>query len=249
MVRILGGVVLAFSAAVLLFLAGTGFTTQRYEVDFLPAMVLVALVAAGIHIGRGKGLPRAPLCTVLILAIAWGVVANLALGITGPFDEILKNRPANYLRIARWFSPIEQYRPMKNPAIRIAFTAEFKSYTERVREPLLTMGRQAYRYLLYAEHSAGKLQLGSWTENSTVVQPLADRDDVRTDLQMAFAPETGKLTITANGHQVLVHDLGTWVTAPAEITIGENRIEPGVTKDRFTGRIYGIVRSVQPTSR
>jgi hypothetical protein len=248
-VRVLLWVVLASSGAVLLFLAATGFTTQRYEVDFLPAMVLAALTAFGIRIAGSKGPTRAALRGVLMVSIAWGVVANLALGISGPFDEVLKNRPSTYLRIARWFSPVERFRPMKNPAIRVAFTAEFKPYADHVREPLLTMGRQAYRYLLYADHFAGKLQLVSWSENSAVVQPIGDRDDLRAEFQISCAPETGKLTITANGREVLVHDLGTWVTAPADIAIGENRIESGVTRDQFTGRIYGVVKSARPAPR
>ena len=154
-VRVILWTVFASSAAVLLFLATTGFTTQRYEVDFLPTAVLVAVANFGIHITRSKGLRRAVLSAALALSIACGSVVNMALGISGPYDEMLKNRPMNYLRIARWFSPIEQFRPMMNPAVSVAFTAEFTSQPDHFREPLLTMGRQTYRYLLYVEHSAG----------------------------------------------------------------------------------------------
>ena len=153
-VRILLWTALASSAAVLLFLATTGFTTQRYEVDFLPAMVLVAIANFGIHIGRSKGLRRAVLRAALVLSIACGAVTNMALGISGPYGEMLKNRPINYLRIARWFSPVEQFRPMMNPAIRVTFTAEFTSRPDHLREPLITIGSQAYRYFLYESPGA-----------------------------------------------------------------------------------------------
>ena len=169
----------------------------------------------------------------------------MALAISGPYDEILKNRPINYLRIARWFSPVEQFRPMMNPAVNVAFTAEFTSQPDHFREPLLTMGRQAYRYLLYAEHSAGKLRLISRSENSTIMHDVEHREDRRAEIRVTYVPESGKLAITVNGREALVHDIGTLVTAPADVTIGENHVESGLTAARFTGRIHDVVKTVR----
>ena len=44
--RILLWTAVASSGAILLFLAATGFTTQRYEVDFLPLGVVPNLIPA-----------------------------------------------------------------------------------------------------------------------------------------------------------------------------------------------------------
>ena len=44
----------ASAVAILLFLAATGFTTHRYEVDFLPLLVLAALAGCGIYIARAR---------------------------------------------------------------------------------------------------------------------------------------------------------------------------------------------------
>jgi hypothetical protein len=236
---------LASAAAVLLFLTAIGFTTQRYEVDFLPTVVLVAVANFGIHIGRSKGFRRAVLRFALVVSIACGAVANMALGISGPYDEMLKNRPINYLRIARWFSPVAQFRPVMNPEVSVTFTVEFTSRPDYLREPLLTMGRQAYRYFLYAEHSAGKLRLVSRSENSTLVHEMEDRGGSPTEIEVTYVPESGKLATTVNGREVLVHDIGTLVTAPADITIGENHVEPSVTAARFTGRVHDVVKTVR----
>jgi hypothetical protein len=249
-VRILLWTALASGAAVMLFLAATGFTTQRYEVDFLPVLVLVALANFGIHIARGHGLRRAVLLIALVFSIAFGAVANMALGIAGPYDEMLKNRPINYLRIARWFSPawlspVEQFRPMMNPAVSVTFTAEFMSPPDQLREPLLTMGRQPFRYFLYAEHFAGSLRLVSRSENSTIAHEIEGRGLRLAAIQATYSPESGKLAITWNGREILVHDIGTLVTAPSDITVGENRIDPGVTTARFTGRIHDVVKTVR----
>src|SRR5437764_10582632 len=89
------------------------------------------------------------------------MVVSLALGVSGPYDEMLKNRPRSYLRIARWFSPVEAFRPIMNPEIDLRFTAEFGAAQEGVRKPLVTIGREVYRYFLYTEHAGGRLRFVS----------------------------------------------------------------------------------------
>jgi hypothetical protein len=207
----------AASAAILLFLAATGFTTHRYEVDFLPLAVWVALASLGIHISR-SGVKRAALTAALIGLIAFGLAVNLALGIAGPYDEMLKNRPLRYVRIARWFSPLEKFRPVLNPKLAVDFTAQFAPQPERVRQPLITLGHLAYRHSIYAEHIPGKLRIVSQSDASTVSADIADPGNNPVAIHVAYLPETGKLTTSFDGQEVLVHPIGTLVTAPAEIT-------------------------------
>ena len=246
-VRIFLSIPFASSLAVLLFLAATGFTTQRYEVDFLPMMILVALANLGILISRSKGVSRAILQGALLVLVTGGAIVNIALGISGPYGEMLKNRPVNYVRLAGWFSPLEQFRPMMNPAIDVAFQAEFAPGTDDVREPLLTMGHQVYRHFLYAERTAGKLRIVSRSDDSTISHELPD-GDIRGEIRIRYDPHSSRLTATWNGEEILVHDIGMLVTAPAEITIGENRAEPSYTSPRFAGKIRKVVKIVSATN-
>jgi hypothetical protein len=239
-VRLVLWTALASSAAILLFLAATGFTTQRYEVDFLPLAVLAALTGFAAHIKQSAGLKRAALTAALIVSVAFSAVANLALGIAGPYDEMMKNRPASYVRIARWFSPVEQYRPLLNPRVAVSFVAEFTSQADAFREPLLTIGDRASRHFIYAEHLAGKLRIVSQSDSSTVAHEIA-RPERPVDIAVRYFPESGKLATTLDGQQVLAHDVATLVTAPAQVTVGQNRIDFNVTAPRFTGRL-GVVR-------
>ena len=89
------------SACVLLFIAGTGFTTQRYQVDFLPLAVLAAAAAFATAIARRTGWRSSTLTVSLTILIAIGTVTSLAFGLEGPYDELLKNRPQTYLHLAR----------------------------------------------------------------------------------------------------------------------------------------------------
>jgi hypothetical protein len=245
-VRTILWILVASSAAVLVFLAATGFTTQRYEVDFLPCAVLAAVACFGIFIHQHKGVRRAVAVAVLLIATVSGIIVNAALGMSGPYDEMLKNRPVSYLRIARWFSPLEQYRLIMNPAVSASFTAEFGPRHDGFYEPLLTMGHSGYPYFLYVEHADGKLRLVSRSEKSTVRRDMSDAETRRSDIRFAYDPASGKVTTSINGREFLSHDAGVLVTAPAQVTIGENRIAPAVCAERFTGRIYGETKTVGP---
>jgi hypothetical protein len=231
---------LASAGIILLFLAFTGFTTHRYEVDFLPLLVLVALAGCGIYIARAKGWRRTALSATLAATVAYSAVANLALGIAGPYEDMLKNRPANYVRIARWFSPVERFRPMLNPRLVVELTAEFAAQPEGFREPLITIGRWPYRHFIYVEHLPGKLHFISRSDASTMAQEIEDPGSKPVRIRVTYSPESGKLTTAVDGREILAHEIGTLVTAPKQILIGENSVDLNVTERRFTGRIREI---------
>ncbi len=241
-------VTLLSSATVFLFLNATGFTTQRYEVDFLPMAILVALVNIAVWIHRTRGVPRTALRVGLIVAIASGAAVNLALAIQGPYGDMLKKQPETYLRIARWLTPSEQDRPLLNPSVDVSFVAEFKPQPDQYREPLLVMGHQPYRYILYAEHFPGGLRFVSVLDEQKITTEMPGRDDIRAAIRVTYSPGEGKLTATVNGQEVAVYEPPQLILAPAEITVGRNLVKPDWSTERFTGRISDIVTSVRPTA-
>jgi hypothetical protein len=242
--RILIWTLVASSAAVLLFLATTGWSTQRYAVDFLPTAVLAVVASFAIRISRSTGPRRMVLQAALTALIAYSAVANLALGLSGPYNEMLKNRPASYLRIARWFSPAAQFRPMMNPELDVTFNVDVKAQPEGFREPLITMGHQLYRHFIYMEHGPGVLRIVSRSDTGAMVHEMkASNEPLK--FQATFSRNSGNLTTSVNGQQVLAHHIGNLFTAPAQVTEGENRIDPSVTARRFTGTIRDVRKSVR----
>ena len=137
----------ASSAAVLLFLMSTHLATHRYEIDFLPLAVWAAAANFGIYISTASGFRRRALTALLALLVVYGAVTNLALGIAGPYDDILKNRPLSYVRIARWFSPFREFRPAVDPAIAVRMAATFIPEPPGFREPLITIGHNSLSVL------------------------------------------------------------------------------------------------------
>jgi hypothetical protein len=239
-VRMILWTILASSTAILLFITATGFTSNRYEIDFLPLAVLAAVAGFGIQIARTAGLRRAMLKALFAVTVTFSAVANLALGIVGPYDEMLKSHTARYLRIAHWFSPIKQFRPILKPNLDVSFTAVFASQPDGFQEPLLTLGYQSYRHFISVEHKGGKLRIISRSDTSTVAQDVPDPGLKPVELRVIYSPKSAKMTIALNGQPSLTHDVAALVTAPAQVTVGENRIEFNVAVRRFTGRIYGV---------
>jgi hypothetical protein len=206
-VRILLWTFSGAAAVLLVFLAATGFTTQRYEVDFLPLAVLTAIACLGIHVTRSQGFRRAALGTVLAVTVIWGASVNLGLAVTGPYEEMLAKRPEAYVRMAQWFSPIAEFRPMFKPRVEVEFSKQFGTQ----RELLATVGRHS----LYAEHLAGKVRLVCGAVAKDIGTPR------EAQIRVAYAPESERLTAAVNGEEVLTEVIGPLVTAPAEVIVGE----------------------------
>jgi hypothetical protein len=230
-------IVATSAAAIMLFITGTGFTSQRYEVDFLPLAALAGAAGFAVAIARGAGWQRRLRTAALVLLVTAGVASNLALGISGPYDELLKNRPASYARIARWFSPIERFRPLLNPSVDVEFTARFTPQPDGFREPLLAMGRQTFRDVLVAEHHPGKFRLISQSETSSAAQEIVNPGAQMLRFHVTYRPESRKLAVAVNDVNALTHNLESLFTAPAQVRVGENRIAPDISSPRFTGRI------------
>jgi hypothetical protein len=179
-----------------------------------------------------------------------GTVVNFALGVAGPYDGLFKQQPRTYLRLARWFTPSENYQPLLNPRIQVDFSAEFQPQSNGMREPLLTMGDRTYRHFLYAEHADSRLRLLSRCEASTVQQEI-DKPNGPVQFHVEYSPESGKLSVAVNGRELLVHTIQNLLTAPWQVSAGENRIDPGVTGGRFSGRIGNVSKLVRsgPSTR
>jgi len=65
----------------------------------------------------------------------------------------------------------------------------------------------------------GKLRIVSRSEASTVSHEVAEPASKPVAVRVAYSPESGKLTTSVDGEEILVHVIGTLVTAPAEIIV------------------------------
>jgi hypothetical protein len=169
--------------------------------------------------------------------------------VSGPFDGMLKSHPKIYLRLANWFSPIAQFQPLLNPYVSVAFTAELTSQPEGFRDPLVTFGSRSYRHFVYIEHRDVGLRIVSRSNDSTLMHEFSQPGNLPMAVDVSYSPDSGNLTTQLNGETVLVHHLPALLTAPSEVTIGENRIDDARTARWFTGSIYDrqkIVRATAP---
>ena len=214
---------LAFAFACIFIVAATGLTSQRYEVDFLPFLLLVACVAACELLGYLRTRARIIATAALVCLLVYSIGANAALALQGPYDQFVQASPETYVKLARWFSPLAQFRPVENPALRLQASFNFSFPCTPERMPLISTGEFGSRYLLSDECSSdGRLKLISETSVQSSDRQVVDvpYSAGLNLVGLSFAPEDRTMTVSWNGTVVLRHRLRFLITAPSQIHFG-----------------------------
>ena len=207
----------------LVFIAATGLTSQRFEADFAPFLVLVGCVAACTLLGSLQKRARILGTAVLVFLLLSSIGANAALALQGPYDQFVQASPGKFVGLAKWFSPFERFRLLENPALRIYATFDFARPCTPGVKPLVSTGEFGSRYLLSeACYPDGNLQLWSETsvqsnERQTVDVPYAAGFNLAS---LSFTPEDRIMTVSWNGSVVLRQSLRFLVTAPSQVHFG-----------------------------
>lgn len=234
--RLIRRIAAAGGVAALAFLVSTHLMSHRYEVDFLAALVFAAAAAVGLSESR---LLRVAACVTIVYSTA----ANLAIAIAGPYDEHLRDRPVSYLRLDRRFALSSEHRRLVSPRITVQVEARFAP--EEYREPIVTIGQSHYCYFLYVEWTPTGLRLVSKTNASQTTYDMPHPRDAAAAIALRYTPEDGTARVAVDGREVMQHAAGMLITAPSQVTIGENSAEAGLTAPRFTGPLKVIEKTVE----
>jgi hypothetical protein len=237
-VRLIGGIAAAGGLAALAFLVSTHLSTHRYEVDFTALLVFAAI--ASLALSRGRAV-RVLACVL----IGYSAVANFALAVQGPYDDFLRTNPRGYVRLARRFSPAAEFRAALDPAVAVRFRAQFAPEPAGMREPLVTLGHAQHCYFLFVVRGGATMKLISKGSESEMAYDMPDPGRGSAEFDLAYAPETGEMTVKVNGQEALRHHVGPLVAAPAELVLGANFADMGLTARRFGGQISVAERTVE----
>jgi hypothetical protein len=227
--------IFASGIAILLFVCATGFTTQRYALDFAPLMTAAAVVALP------KRLWAQLLFTVLVVC---SVVANLAIGIAGPYDDILTNRPRSYLRLARWFGPTPEHRITDKLSFDIELRASAKKVYTGFREPLITGGYFVRTIRVYLEHTETVPRLVSEADGNTAHFDLRKYEEPAV-IRIQYDPTAKTVTAAVNGQPAIEQKNVTLIFAPSQLVIGKNEFGSGSMFESFTGSLETLRRDVR----
>ncbi len=226
------------------FVAGLGLVSHRFQLDFLPSLVLVACCLLGWASARAAS--RA-LAVAAALALVYSLLLNLAIGIQGPYDGFVQAHPAAYVKLARWFSPLTYFRPLLNPRLTIEASYEFPASASGPL-PLLAAGRCGSRYLLTAEMlGANRVRLvsaGAPTSGDVAAVEVDALPGTPHRLRLDYDPAGRAVTVQWNGQPVLRHVLPFLVTAPSQVTAGVDLTDTGLFQPRFPGRVSAITRLI-----
>ncbi|MGB6942757.1 MAG: hypothetical protein WBE37_10205 [Bryobacteraceae bacterium] len=214
---------LAFAITCMFFVATTGLTSQRFEVDFLPFVVFAACVVACELLGSLRKWAHIAASALLGCLLLYSIGANAALALQGPYDQFVQASPETYVKLARWFSPLAQFRPVENPALQLQASFDFSFPCTPERMPLISTGEFGSRYMLSDECSSdGRLKLISETSVQSSDRQVVDvaYSAGLNLVGLSFAPEDRTMALSWNGNVVLRHRLRFLITAPSQIHFG-----------------------------
>ena len=176
------------------------------------------------------------------------IVASLLTGVLqavqGPYDQWLHNRPADYVRVAGWFSLAERFRPVLNPWLRVKGRFEFPRDCARGSfHPLIGTGKFGSRYVVRgACLGGGRIALES-DHGQNVRSVETDLDPGTSHLiEAEFRPQDRVMEIRLDNRIVIRHQLEFLITAPWQLKYGVDETFAG--KERFDGRIEAIAAQV-----
>jgi hypothetical protein len=242
----------SYATACVVCIALLGAISQRCEVDFLPFLVLISSVIAAESISRLGRMLRLTASTVICVVAIHAVAINISLGTQGFVDEWLRAKPAQFVRVASWFSPIKQFRPVLNPRIDVKALFQFPQlFGQWYPHPLIVTGEFGSRYALFAECIAsGRLRLISeagWHVPPSELQSAEVSLDTENDgfnlVEARFDPAKHVMFVYWNGQIALQHRLGFLITAPSQIKLGVE--STFFIKRRFPFRIVPVTRDVK----
>ena len=239
-----------FAVASIVFVATLGIVTHRYHFDWLPSLVLLTCFVLGVSGVRARGSASvrpirrrvaAVAVAICVATLIYSVVVNIAIALQGPDDLFVQAHSAEYVKLARWFSPIARLRPLLDPPLTVEAAFEFPAKVVPGKLPLVAAGRFGSRYILSAEMLGGmRLRLTSAASPGfgSVISVETDAiPGAPNHLRLDYRPKDRAVTVQWNGAMALRHEIPFLVTAPAQVTIGEDRIEPNAQPLYFPGRV------------
>lgn len=252
--------------AVALALGNLGFLSvlmgaaNRYALDYVPVLVVVAAVAAWHFDARLAGWRRGAWRGGLAVALAATLAFNFLVSLQ--HNELLKyHNPAGYAKIARTVNGVVPGRPESGP-LRIDLTLP-KERTGKL-EPLVVTGwsfRADFLYLFYKDER--HIQIGF--EHTSYGGPMSPPIRVDYDVPHVLEVDFGSLypprehpyfdgwteeAVTARKRTLLVKLDGQVVhagrfdfydSAPGDVSVGRNHVSDAFGR-KFTGVLRGVTR-------
>jgi hypothetical protein len=174
-------------------------------------------------------------------AVLYSLTANVTIALQGPYDQFVQAHPWTYVKLARWFSPVARFRPLLNPSLTLEIAYEFPGSVESRRLPLVAAGRIGSRYVLQAEMlSPTRVRLTSATVPFWGSMVSAEADLIPgapNHLRLDYQPQGRAVTVQWNEVTVLRHEIPFLVTAPSQVTAGEDHTEAYAGQSYFPGRV------------
>jgi len=268
-------VLLAVTLALVISGASAG-PTMRYVIEFLPLLLLSALLLWFLLHKQLEGQPRRRhlLHSFCFIAIIYGSLFNLAISLTGVHDQMRVKNPQAYHAIEKVFAPLQRtLAPVAGYSAAnyglIALRIKFPHPSPKTPEPLVITGRTGsgdFAFVKYLGSDTVAFGFDHWGRGGPLSVPIKISPSEVYDLEVhmgSLYPQSASmvsivfpganydeikdlLLIKLNGREVLRDHLRFHPSTPSQVTVGENSIGGNVTEKYFSGSILSSRRIAPP---
>lgn len=241
---------LSFTSLVtLLVIASLGWVAPRYMLDFVPAILVLALLGLGSALAFTKGYFRMGVSAIIWAAVAWSTALNLlfVLGyyVIAPDTRKVSPRSADTLRKVATFLDSSLYGPQAGTRIYPTAAWYFKG-TIRFPEP----ESDAAQSILWAGTSSGSNRIRvmySRTQATFIYDqssgqiakgmPVGISAGKDYAIELRFDPGSSNLLISIDGAPVFDQQIHPLPVDPDRLLIGMDRDSSGRVTAGFSGRL------------
>jgi hypothetical protein len=259
---------LLLGLSVFMLLAGFGAATARYLLDFAPPLLGAAALVWVLLSQTLTGWRRRAFDAVTLALLACGVLANLAVGLTGYYDWLKRRNTAVYQSLENAFAPLQRLwlslgsRRFGDARLRLRFPAAAAGRAEA----LLSVNR-LYRHdvlcVRYLEGGRALLRFhhrGGWPAAHSETLELPAQREATIDVAMgSLYPVnarvldrlfpgrdarglTSSLRVAFDGREVLAGRYDFIPSPPSDVRIGRDPVDAEHCPLPFSGEVLSVER-------
>jgi hypothetical protein len=146
--------------------------------------------------------------------MAFGTVLNGAIAFVGPYGDMMRDRPARYVKVAAMFTPVTRYRPEVVHSFdrKVATTLRPRFYGQIT---LMSVGEEPMRYEFHLDQLDRQLTAVSTYFWGAARHEIPFREG-RMEFEIRYDATRGEAVVTSDGEELLRQAIPTLIAAPAE---------------------------------
>jgi hypothetical protein len=215
---------------------------MRYEMDFVPSLLVIALFSCFLlSVRHPIGWARGAIAGLTVAACVWGVIANMALSINSYGYPLDRSNPAVFRSVAKRFGAGPESFVGDLQALQFEGAIIFPHGPAEARDAILTTGGPEagdWLFVQYVEDGVVQFAYDRWGEGGPYGPVTRISPGKPYHLSIQYASPERKLIVRLDDAKVLEYQTPFYPTSRDQVTPGENNIGGPLHIRPFSGKLH-----------